>query len=54
MIECPKCHFSNELGRIFCHQCGSKLDLTKVKAPSEGARVRRRMAMSVGRAVRAD
>lgn len=36
MLTCPKCGFDNELGRIFCHQCGTKLDLDKIKAPSRG------------------
>lgn len=48
MLECPKCKFDNELGRIFCHQCGTKLDLDKVKPPTKGARIRRRMATGVG------
>ncbi len=36
MLICPKCAFDNELGRIFCHQCGTKLDLNQIKAPSRG------------------
>ena len=40
---CPKCNYDNELGRIFCHSCGAKLDLTKIKPPTEGAKMRRRM-----------
>jgi hypothetical protein len=44
MIQCPKCSFDNELGRIFCHQCGAKLELDKIKAPTEGAKLRRRVA----------
>ena len=51
MIECPKCHFDNELGRIFCHQCGNKLDLDKIKAPTEGAKMRRRVAGGVRKTV---
>jgi hypothetical protein len=38
MLPCPKCGYSNELGRIFCHQCGTKLDLSQIKAPSQGGK----------------
>ena len=31
MVLCPKCGFDNELGRIFCHKCGTKLDLHEVR-----------------------
>jgi hypothetical protein len=40
MIICPKCSFDNELGRIFCHQCGARLDLSQVKPPARGSRAR--------------
>ena len=36
MLTCSKCGYDNELGRIFCHSCGAKLDLTEIKAPSQG------------------
>jgi hypothetical protein len=36
MLTCSKCGYDNELGRIFCHSCGAKLDLSNVKAPSQG------------------
>jgi hypothetical protein len=36
MLACPKCGYSNELGRIFCHQCGNKLDLSQIKPPGQG------------------
>ena len=36
MIVCSKCGYDNELGRIFCHSCGAKLDLSEMKAPSQG------------------
>jgi hypothetical protein len=36
MLTCEKCGYDNELGRIFCHQCGSKLDLSRIKAPGQG------------------
>jgi len=52
MLQCPKCKFENELGRIFCHQCGNKLDLNQVKPATEGARIRRRVALSTGRLLR--
>jgi hypothetical protein len=34
MLKCPKCGYDNELGRIFCHSCGSKLDLDQIRAAS--------------------
>ncbi len=44
MLTCPKCGFDNQLGRIFCHQCGSKLDLSQIRAPSQGGkRLRNRL-----------
>lgn len=42
MLICPKCNYENELGRIFCHQCGTKLDLDKIKPSSGGKIVRRK------------
>jgi len=38
MLPCPKCHYDNELGRIFCHQCGVKLDLDQIKPVSRGGK----------------
>lgn len=38
MLTCEKCGYDNELGRIFCHQCGAKLDLSSVKPPSQGGK----------------
>lgn len=52
MIVCPKCEYDNELGRIFCHSCGAKLDLSKIKAPTEGAKMRRKMKRSASKSVR--
>jgi len=42
MIVCSKCGYDNELGRIFCHSCGAKLDLTEVRAPGKGRRMFKR------------
>lgn len=28
-IKCPQCGFENQLGRIFCHHCGSKLEFSE-------------------------
>ena len=28
-IKCPKCGLENQLGRIFCHRCGSKLEFSE-------------------------
>jgi hypothetical protein len=36
MLTCSKCGYDNELGRIFCHSCGAKLDLSNIKSPSQG------------------
>lgn len=52
MLECPKCQFDNELGRIFCHACGTKLDLSKIKPPTQGAKMRRRVKNRVVSTVR--
>jgi hypothetical protein len=38
MLPCQKCGYENELGRIFCHQCGTKLDLSQIKAPGQGGK----------------
>jgi hypothetical protein len=52
MIICPKCQYDNELGRIFCHSCGTKLDLARIKPPSEGAKIRRKIKRGASRTVR--
>jgi hypothetical protein len=39
MIPCTHCGHDNELGRIFCYQCGARLELEDVKPPKESARV---------------
>lgn len=47
MLTCPKCGHNNELGRVFCHQCGQKLDLNQIQAPGK---IRRpRSSWTVGR-----
>ena len=38
MVICQKCGYDNELGRIFCHSCGTKLDLSEIKSPSQGGK----------------
>jgi len=35
MVNCKKCGHENELGRIFCYQCGEKLDLETIKPPNQ-------------------
>ncbi len=52
MLECSKCGFNNELGRIFCHQCGAKLEVDKIKPPTPGAKMRRRAVASARKTVR--
>jgi hypothetical protein len=49
MLNCQKCGFSNELGRIFCHSCGTKLDLSQIKAPSQGGAKIKSKKKSAGR-----
>jgi hypothetical protein len=50
MLTCPKCGHDNELGRIFCHQCGTKLDLNQIKPPGRGGKkIQRRDTPGVGR-----
>lgn len=52
MLKCPKCEYDNELGRIFCHQCGTKLDIDQIKPPSRGGKdLRRRQSGGFGRAI---
>jgi len=41
MLICPECGYKNEMDSIFCHQCGVKLDLGKIK-PADGIRIVRR------------
>jgi hypothetical protein len=38
MVTCSKCGYDNELGRIFCHSCGAKLDLQEIRAPGRGGK----------------
>jgi len=38
MLPCQKCGYNNELGRIFCHQCGQKLDLDAIRPASRGGK----------------
>ncbi len=52
MLECPKCGYDNELGRIFCHQCGQKLDINQIKPPSRGGKsLRKKSSFGAGRAI---
>jgi len=32
MLNCPKCGAVNELGRVFCSQCGAKMDTSAISA----------------------
>jgi hypothetical protein len=52
MLKCQKCNYENELGRIFCHQCGTKLDLDKIKPGSHSApKIKRKGALTTARVV---
>ncbi len=49
MLPCPKCGYDNELGRIFCHQCGQKLDISAIKPPSRGGKsLRKKSELNAG------
>ncbi len=53
MLTCPKCSFQNELGRIFCHQCGTKLDLDQITASNSSTeKIRRKRRMTPLRILR--
>ena len=52
MLICPKCGNDNELGRIFCHKCGDRLDLSSIKPPSVEERKRRRFKAEAIRSTR--
>ncbi len=36
VIECPRCHQGNELGRMFCTRCGTKLDMEQMTQRGRG------------------
>lgn len=36
LVTCDQCGAENRLGNLFCRECGSRLDLSKVKAPGRG------------------
>src|SRR6266404_2025247 len=38
MVICSKCGYDNELGRIFCHSCGAKLNLSEIKPVNQGGK----------------
>jgi hypothetical protein len=38
MVVCQKCGYDNELGRIFCHSCGAKLNLSEIKPQNQGGK----------------
>ena len=52
MLICPKCGNDNELGRIFCHGCGDRLDLSSIKPPTELQKKARRFKRGAFRTVR--
>ncbi|HUI05834.1 MAG TPA: zinc ribbon domain-containing protein [Verrucomicrobiae bacterium] len=51
MLTCSKCGYDNELGRIFCHSCGAKLDLSEIKSPSQGGAKLKKSGGGTGRLV---
>lgn len=40
MIKCSKCGYENNVGRVFCDQCGTKLDVKKLSSEELAARMR--------------
>jgi len=52
MLICPKCGHDNQLGRIFCHSCGDKLDLSHIKPPTAGEKNRRQVKRGMARGIR--
>jgi hypothetical protein len=49
-IKCPKCGLENQLGRIFCHHCGSKLEFSEGSFQTAKPTVtRRQLAMRLVR-----
>jgi hypothetical protein len=54
MLICQKCGYDNELGRIFCHSCGTKLDLSEIKSPSQGGKslAKKKAGSDAGRIIR--
>ena len=51
MIACPNCGKDNELGRIFCLKCGTKLDLNAIAAPTSAKNPAMRRARKAAKAV---
>ena len=52
MVICQKCGYDNELGRIFCHSCGTKLDLSEIKSPSQGGKsLKKKKAGGTGKTI---
>ena len=52
MLICPQCGNDNELGRIFCHGCGTKLDLSSIKPPTAMEKKARRIKRGAMRTLR--
>ena len=52
MLICPKCSHDNELGRMFCHKCGERLDLSRIKPPSAEEKKRRQFERGAKRTIR--
>lgn len=52
MVICQKCGYDNELGRIFCHSCGTKLNLSEIKSVSQGGKsLARKKAGGIGKTI---
>jgi hypothetical protein len=52
MVICQKCGYDNELGRIFCHSCGTKLNLSEIKSTSQGGKsLKKKKAGGAGKTI---
>ena len=52
MLICPKCGYDNELGHIFCHSCGDKLDLSNIKPPTAAEKKLRQVKRTAMQVIR--
>lgn len=53
MLICDKCGYDNQLGRIFCHSCGAKLEISHIHAPIGNEKKRKQIKRGLTRTVRA-
>jgi len=51
MIKCPECSHENQLGAIFCRNCGAKLDIERIRPVVNDNRLRGGVAALIQRIV---